>query len=115
MPMLIDDALISRLEKLSRLQLNSDEREQIKRDLNNILNMIDKLNELDLEQVQPLTHINDQKPYAREDVVEEMLDKEEAIKRAPKSSDGYFVVPKVLKVDGKPDQKKRDDHHHPKY
>ena len=101
MPMLIDDALILRLEKLSRLQLNKEEREQIKRDLNNILEMIDKLNELDLDEVEPLTHINDEKPFGRADKVEDMLDKEEAIKRAPKSSDGYFEVPKVLKVDGK--------------
>ena len=99
--MLIDDALISKLEKLSRLKLNKEERAQIKEDLNNILKMIDKLDELDLEGVEPLTHINNEASYAREDEVGNMLEKEEAMKRAPKSSDGYFEVPKVLKVDGK--------------
>ena len=50
----INDALILKLEKLSRLELNTDDRAVIKQDLKSILEMIDKLQEVDTEGEEPL-------------------------------------------------------------
>lgn len=55
--MKIDDQLISRLEKLAHLKLSDAERSNFKGDLNNILEMVEKLQELDLKDVEPLVYL----------------------------------------------------------
>ena len=97
--MTIDETLILKLEKLARLQLDSSERAALKKDLNEILEMVDKLQELDTDNVDPLIYLNDEKDKMRDDVVGGELGQEEALKNAPLQQDGYFKVPKVLKID----------------
>jgi len=93
----IDDSLISKLERLSRLRLNEGERESIKKDLNKILQMVETLQKLDTSDVEPLVYINQSKRPEREDVVTNELDVNDSISNAPrKHQDGFFVVPKVL-------------------
>ena len=93
----IDDLLISKLERLSRLNLEEGERESIKKDLNNILQMVEKLQELDTSDVEPLVYVNQSRKPEREDVVANELDVNDSISNAPqKHEDGFFVVPKVL-------------------
>jgi len=95
--MRIDDALITKLERLSRLELGAEEREGIKSDLNNILEMVDKLQELDTKNVEPLIYMNEDANPLRKDFAENELNVEAALKNAPKkNADGYFLVPKVL-------------------
>jgi len=95
--MKIDDALISKLERLSRLELASDERELIKADLNSILKMVDTLEELDTTDVDPLIYMNGDKKSVREDIVAHELSHEAAMVNAPLSSEtGHFLVPKVM-------------------
>ena len=95
--MTIDKTLILRLEKLSRLQLSDTERENITKDLNNILGMIATLEDLDTEGVKPLRHVIEEnsKPW-REDVVQQPITKAEALKNAPNHDDDYFKVLKVI-------------------
>ncbi len=92
----IDDQLISRLEHLTRLKLSPEEREQSKKDLTNILGMVEKLHELDLEGVDPLTYINDQVNVLRKDQVTNQVDRKEALKNAPDQDGNFFRVPKVI-------------------
>ena len=94
--MQIDDQLISRLEHLTRLKLSPEEREQSKKDLSNILGMVEKLHELDLEGVKPLTYINDQVNVLREDQIANQVDRKEALKNAPDQDGSFFRVPKVI-------------------
>lgn len=95
--MQIDDQLISKLEKLSRLQLDEKEREVIKKDLNNILKMIDKLQELDTKDVEPLIYMNENPQDWRPDEVENELPVEQGLKNAPlKNKENYFLVPKMF-------------------
>lgn len=94
--MKIDKALISKLEKLSRLELSEQERDGIQKDLNEILNMVEKLNEVDTKGVEPLIHISEEENVLRPDEVKHQLPREEAMKNAPKEKDGYFLVPKVI-------------------
>ena len=94
--MIIDDVLISKLEKLSMLSLSSEEREIIKNDLVEIVSMIDKMNELNTDNVEPLRHLLNEK-YLRNDSVEDSLAIEEVFKNTDTSIDNHFTVPKILK------------------
>ncbi len=92
----IDKKLILKLEKLSRLELSEKEREQIQKDLNNILKMVEKLEELDTKDVELLLHISDGENVLRQDEIKNQLSKEEALLNSPDSDEDYFKVPKVI-------------------
>ena len=94
--MTIDETLILRLEKLSRLQLSAEERVTITKDLNNILGMIEKLDDLDTTGVEPLRHVIDENKPWREDVVKQSTSTADALKNAPNHDDKYFKVLKVI-------------------
>ncbi len=94
--MTIDRDLVLRLEKLARLQLSEEARGRITSDLNNILVMVEKLDELDTEGVKPLRHVIEEEHILREDVVNHTITKEEALRNAPDRDDNYFKVPKVI-------------------
>ena len=92
----IDQALISRLEHLARLELSAEEREGIRNDLNNILQMVEKMNEVDTDNVEPLVYINEQFNVWREDEVKNQVDRKDALKNGPDVNDEFFKVPKMI-------------------
>ena len=92
----MDKELISRLEKLARLQLSETERDKLGADLQSILHMVDKLRELDTTGVEPLVYLNDQGNVWREDVVGAQLPVEQALQNAPRHDGQFFRVPKVI-------------------
>ncbi len=94
--MQIDKDLILKLEKLARLKLSNEERTQIQNDLNNILKMIDKLEELDLGEVVPLVYVTDETNVLRADEIKNQLDRMDALSNAPDQNEEYFKVPKVI-------------------
>jgi aspartyl-tRNA(Asn)/glutamyl-tRNA(Gln) amidotransferase subunit C len=94
--MKIDDALILRLENLARLELSTAERTKMQGSLTNILTMVEQLNGLDTEGVEPLVYINEDVNVWREDVVNHQLDRQDALKNAPDSDGTFFKVPKVI-------------------
>ena len=94
----IDNALILRLETLARLELSETERVKLLKDLANILTMVDKLNELDVDGVEPLIYIGDEVNVFREDEVRHQVSKAEALKNAPDHNADYFRVPKVVEL-----------------
>jgi len=94
--MKIDESLILKLEQLARLQLSDTERSAIQGDLNRILEMVEKLEELDTEGVDPLTYVNEDVNVYREDAVRGQVDREAALKNAPDQDGAYFRVPKVI-------------------
>jgi aspartyl-tRNA(Asn)/glutamyl-tRNA(Gln) amidotransferase subunit C len=94
--MQIDAALISRLEKLSRLQLGDAEREKLTGDLQRILDMVDTLRALDTENVEPLVYLNDAVNVLRADEVGRQLTISEALQNAPEQNGQFFMVPKMI-------------------
>lgn len=94
--MTIDETLILRLEKLSRLQLSTEERSKIGKDLNNILGMIEKLADIDTTGVEPLRHIMEENKPWREDTVQQNTTAADALKNAPNHDESYFKVLKVI-------------------
>ena len=94
--MKVDQALIDRLAHLARLEFSANEKKEIQSDLQQMLNMVDKLGELDLEGVEPLVYISKEINVFREDIPGTPFDKSAILKQAPNANDDFFLVPKVL-------------------
>ncbi len=94
--MQLNEQLISRLELLARLDLSEQERKRLLNDLNNILKMVSKMEELDTKGVEPLSHVSKVVNVLRKDEVAHQLAKEVAMKNAPLSDGKFFKVPKVI-------------------
>jgi aspartyl-tRNA(Asn)/glutamyl-tRNA(Gln) amidotransferase subunit C len=93
----IDNGLVNRLAELSKLEFNADEKERIKGDLQKILNLVEKLNEVNVDGVEPLKYMNDDMNVLREDEVKGQVSKADALSNAPQRDSDYFKVPKVIK------------------
>ncbi|HLP52874.1 MAG TPA: Asp-tRNA(Asn)/Glu-tRNA(Gln) amidotransferase subunit GatC [Chitinophagales bacterium] len=94
--MKIDNELVDRLAELSKLEFDEQGKEGIKKDLQKILNLVEKLEEVNVEGVQPLIYMTDEKNVLRKDVVADTVSKEEALQNAPQRDSDYFKVPKVI-------------------
>ncbi len=94
--MTVDEQLISRLEKLAQLALTKEEKQRLQKELGDILDMVDKLNELDTKEVDPLIYILEEGNVWREDKVQGQIARPEAFKNAPDSDGEHFKVPKVI-------------------
>ena len=93
----VNDQLIDKLANLARLKFNSEEREDIKSDLQKMIGFIDKLNELDTTGVEPLLHMSENINVLREDEVSGTISREEAFRNAPLHDEQFFKVPKVIR------------------
>lgn len=92
----IDKATVQKIAHLARLEYSEQEEEALVKDLNKILDWMDKLNEVDTSQVEPLTHMSMELNVFREDGVGQHLDHKKALLNAPKKDSDYFRVPKVI-------------------
>ena len=95
--MKIDRELILKLEKLSRLELADEQRTRMQEDLSKMLGMVQKLDELDLDNVDPLLHMSENSNVTRSDEVKGHIETIKAMNNAPESTSKYFKVPKVIK------------------
>lgn len=95
--MTINDELIDKLANLSRLDFKDEEKQEMKTELEKMIGFIDKLNELDTSDVEPLLHMSENQNIFREDEVKGELGKEDVFKNAPVHDDNFFKVPKVIK------------------
>ncbi len=93
---MIDDATIEYVGILAQLELDQMEKEAAKNDMGRMLDYIDKLNELDTDGVEPMSHVFPVHNVFREDVVENGDDRENILKNAPERKDGAFKVPKTV-------------------
>jgi aspartyl-tRNA(Asn)/glutamyl-tRNA(Gln) amidotransferase subunit C len=92
----VDRNLILKLENLARLELTDTERLKLQGSLTDILKMVDKLDELNTEGVEPLVYINEDVNVLREDIVKNQLSQKDALKNAPDHNNAHFKVPKVI-------------------
>ena len=95
--MKIDNALVERLAELGKLEFDAVEIERIKKDLQGILGLVEKLREVNVDGVEPLVYMTDEKNVLRKDEVKSMVTKEDALLNAPQHDSDYFKVPKVIK------------------
>lgn len=92
----ISDETIEYVGILAKLELNQEEKEQAKKDMESMLDYIDKLNELDTTGVEPMSHVFPVNNVFREDEVTNGDDRENILKNAPDEQDGMFNVPKTF-------------------
>lgn len=93
---IITDGTIDYVGILAKLELSSEEKEQAKKDMANMLDYIDMLNELDTDGVEPMSHVFPVHNVFREDVVVNGDVRDEMLKNAPEEKDGSFMVPKTV-------------------
>jgi aspartyl-tRNA(Asn)/glutamyl-tRNA(Gln) amidotransferase subunit C len=89
----IDREQVLHVARLARLELSDDEVETMARELSGILEHVDKVAELDLDGVEPTTHVVRRENILRADEPEPCLPRESALEQAPDPADGAFRVP----------------------
>jgi aspartyl-tRNA(Asn)/glutamyl-tRNA(Gln) amidotransferase subunit C len=94
--MAIDAATVRKVARLARIAEPQDRLEPLASELSGILNWIEQLNEVDTEGVEPMTTAIAMPLPMREDEVTDGGDPASVLANAPKTKDGFFVVPKVV-------------------
>lgn len=94
--MAIDAAMVRKVAHLARIKTPEDRLEPLAQEMNGILNWIEQLDQVDVEGVEPMTSNVAQPLRLREDVVTDGDKIADVLSNAPKSADGFFVVPKVV-------------------
>jgi aspartyl-tRNA(Asn)/glutamyl-tRNA(Gln) amidotransferase subunit C len=94
--MTIDEESVDKIAHLARLELTGDEKQEMIKDMNKILDFMAKLNEINTTGIEPLIYMTDEVNVLREDVVKHEVTHQEALLNAPKHDDDFFLVPKVI-------------------
>ena len=87
---------VDHIATLARLEFSEAEKEHFTHQMNEILTYVEKLNELDTSNVEPLSHVIELNNVFREDVVQLSLSQATALQNAPSADDEHFKVPKVI-------------------
>lgn len=94
--MKVDNSIVEEIAHLARLKLTEEEKIHMISEMSEILNWMEKLNEVDTSNVKPLVHMSQEMNVLRDDIEGEMLSHDAALKNAPKKDSSYFRVPKVI-------------------
>lgn len=87
---------VKKIADLSHIKLDENEIPEIEAKFNQVLKYVSKIEEFDLSDIEPMTHVNEDYNVWREDKVKESLPLEDVLKNAPKKNEQFFKVPKVL-------------------
>jgi len=94
--MKVNNKLVEHLAHLSRLDFDDDSKEKMKFDFEKMLDFVAKLEEVDTDNVEPLSYMSSELNVLREDKVEQALTQEQALKNAPVNDTDYIRIPKVI-------------------
>ncbi len=92
----INDAVMDNVEILAKLSLSNEERVRAMEKMQEILDYMEKLNELDTENVEPLVNLYERGNVFREDQIQDNDIKEMIVEGAPRKKDGQYMVPKTI-------------------
>ena len=87
---------IEKIAKLARLNLKPSEKVKLEKDLQSILKYVHKLDSLDVDHVEPTSHVLELENVYRPDEVRDCDIRDEVLKHAPLSEGAFFKVPKVV-------------------
>ena len=90
---------VEKIAMLARLKLTEEEVDNYTGQLNQILEYIEKLNELDTENIEPLSNPVENTNVFRDDKLKSSTKTEDALKNAPDKDEQHFKVPKVINQD----------------
>ena len=93
----VNDEMVTKLADLARLHFNDQQKFEIKKDLQLMIQFVDKLYELDTKGVVPLLHMSENVNILRDDIVNGSISREEGLKNAALHNEMFFKVPKVIK------------------
>ena len=87
---------LRQLAHLARLEFDETKEQEMLNGLNEILNWVDQLRQLDTANIEPLVHMSEEVNVLREDVAQNTVSHEDALRLAPRKDSDYFRVPKVM-------------------
>ena len=87
---------VKKIAELARLQVADDEVETYRGHLEKVLDYVEKLNELETDQIEPTYYVQHTGDFMREDVVKPSLPMDAVMENAPAHARGFFRVPKVI-------------------
>lgn len=90
---ILDDNMLNKLQRLAMIEISESERAKVKQNLSEVLGFVQNLASLDTAGVDLQS---ERKTPMRDDVVHESPVASDALKHAPKSSENFFVVPKII-------------------
>lgn len=93
---MISEDQVKHVAHLARLSLQPPEIELFTRQLNEILDYIEQLNEVPTDDVEPTSHILDLVNVFRQDDVQSQIETEALLANAPETAHHYFVVPRIV-------------------
>lgn len=93
---IIDEKQVREVAMLGRLELSDKEVKMFSAQLSEILNYVEKLNELDTENVEPLAHSLPVQNVFRDDQPNDTLQTQQALANAPEHDEQFFLVPRIL-------------------
>ena len=94
--MSVDQATVRRIARLARIRISDNEVPKLEGELNHILGWIEMLEEVDTDNVEPMTSVVDTKMRLRKDEVKDGSYPDKVTGNAPASDDNFFLVPKVV-------------------
>jgi aspartyl-tRNA(Asn)/glutamyl-tRNA(Gln) amidotransferase subunit C len=92
----VNETLIDHIAHLSKLSFEGEQKEAIRQDLQRMIAFVDKLSELDTPGVEPLIFMSNEVNRLRDDIPEQSVSHQDALRNAPKKDSDYFRIPKVL-------------------
>ena len=95
--MKIDNELVDKLAELAKLEFDEAAKAETIINLNKMVAMISKIDELDLAGILPLKYMTSEQNVWREDIIQSEITKAEILQNAPVKDSDYIKVPKVLK------------------
>ncbi len=94
--MTVDTDTVRRVARLARIAVEEHELEPLAGELNSILGWVEQLNEVDVDNVEPMTSVTPMALKRREDVVTDGDRQDDVLANAPDTREGFYVVPKVV-------------------
>ncbi len=92
----ITPELVEHIARLSLVELTPEEKEKFAKQMNGILEHFDKLAEVNVDGIEPTTHVMDIKNVFREDSPKEGLSQEDALKNASETDNGFIKAPRIV-------------------
>jgi len=96
----ITNQLVDKISHLARLEFENEAKEEIKNDMERMLTFVEKLNEIETDNVEPLIYMSDETNVLRDDIVKSQISHKEGLQNAPQHDTDYFNVPKMVENKG---------------
>lgn len=94
--MSIDNSTVKKVAKLARIKIETSDEENLKGELNNILDWVDKLKKVDTDNTDPMLSVFNESMPMRDDNPNSLYSNEDILSNAPDKKSGFFIVPKVV-------------------